>query len=203
MISGYLLLLMYSLPYMYCTVYMFSPTAALNKPGSVMITQGMGAGDDNKQTNSWILNDLGRNSLPGKRKKIAKFLMRTFTYRSTFLYGFYLGLYLIRRDKTCHSWDIEVKHQLDGCDYLTHRVGRVLSFFSRRRNWDSPNPSPAGEWAPPPFGSGGRGTLAGERGVGRLPIPTRGQTLWYSLYIRTLWSYLSLSAFCPEQTAVP
>ncbi len=27
-----------------------------------------------------------RNSLLGKRKKIAKFLMRTFTYRSTFLY---------------------------------------------------------------------------------------------------------------------
>ncbi len=26
-----------------------------------------------------------------------------------------------------------------------HRVGRVLSFFSSRRNWDSPNPSLAGE----------------------------------------------------------
>jgi hypothetical protein len=33
------------------------------------------------------LNDIGRNSLLGKRKKIAKFLMRTFTYRSTFLYA--------------------------------------------------------------------------------------------------------------------
>jgi hypothetical protein len=31
-----------------------------------------------------------------------------------------------------------------------HRVGRVLSFFSSRQNWDSPNPSPAGECAPPP-----------------------------------------------------
>ncbi len=40
----------------------------------------------NKQTNIWILNDIGRNSLLGKRKKIAKFLMRTLTYRSTFLY---------------------------------------------------------------------------------------------------------------------
>ncbi len=29
-----------------------------------------------------------------------------------------------------------------------HRVGRVLSFFSCRRNWDSPNPSPAGEYFP-------------------------------------------------------
>jgi hypothetical protein len=57
--------------------------------------------------------------------------------------------------------------------------------FSSRRNWDPPNTSPAGECAPPR--SGGRGTLAGERGVGRVPIPTRGHTLWYSLYIRTLW----------------
>ncbi len=47
-----------------------------------------------------------------------------------------------------------------------HRVGRVLSFFSSRRNWDSRNPSPAGECAPPPpFGSGGRAqSLARERG---------------------------------------
>ncbi len=36
---------------------------------------------------------------------------------------------------------------------------------------DSPTPSPAGECASP--GSGGRGTLAGERGVVRVPIPTR------------------------------
>jgi hypothetical protein len=43
-----------------------------------------------------------------------------------------------------------------------HRVGRMLCFFSSCRNWDPPNPSPAG----------GRGTLAGEKGVGRVPIPT-------------------------------
>ncbi len=35
--------------------------------------------------------------------------------------------------------------------YLLHRVGRVLSFFSSRRNWDSPTPSPAGEWGLPRF----------------------------------------------------
>jgi hypothetical protein len=46
---------------------------------------------------------------------------------------------------------------------------------------------------PPPPGSGGRGTLAGERGVGREPIPTMGHTLWYSLYIRTLWALLLLA----------
>ncbi len=34
-----------------------------------------------------ILNYIGRNSLLGNRKKIAKFVMRTFTCRSTFLYA--------------------------------------------------------------------------------------------------------------------
>jgi hypothetical protein len=57
---------------------------------------------------------------------------------------------------------------------------RVLSFFSCRRNWDSPNPSPASEFIPPPFGTGGRGTLAGG---GRVPIPTRGHTLWHCIFV--------------------
>jgi hypothetical protein len=34
------------------------------------------------------LNDIGRNSSLGNSKKIAKFLMRTFACRSTFLYVF-------------------------------------------------------------------------------------------------------------------
>ncbi len=42
-------------------------------------------------------------------------------------------------------------------DTFSHRVGRVLSLFSSRRNWDSPNPSPAGECAPLPPGSRGVG----------------------------------------------
>ncbi len=41
----------------------------------------------NKPTNSRILNGVDRNSLQGNRKKIAKFLMRTFACRSTFLYA--------------------------------------------------------------------------------------------------------------------
>ncbi len=40
-----------------------------------------------KVSNSWILNNIGRNFLLGSRKKIAKCLMMTFTCRSTFLYG--------------------------------------------------------------------------------------------------------------------
>ncbi len=63
-----------------------------------------------------------------------------------------------------------------------HRVDRVVSFFSSRRNWDSPNPSPAGECAPPPPppGSGGRSWESPNSDEGTY-------TLWYSLYIRTLW----------------
>ncbi len=65
----------------------------------------------------------------------------------------------------------------------------MLGFFSSRPNWDSPTPLPAGVCAPPPFGSrgGGGGThsLAGEGKGG--PNSTRGQTLWYSRYICTLW----------------
>jgi hypothetical protein len=57
----------------------------------------------------------------------------------------------------------------------------VLSLFSSRRNWDSPNPTPAGAGGPPP---GGGGTLAGVRGVGRVQILTRGHTLG------TLYKYI-------------
>ena len=37
--------------------------------------------------NCWIFSDIEKNCLLGNRKKIAKFLMRTFTCHSTFLYG--------------------------------------------------------------------------------------------------------------------
>ncbi len=40
-----------------------------------------------KVSHGWIWNDIGRNCLLGNRKKIAKFLIGTFTWHSTFLYG--------------------------------------------------------------------------------------------------------------------
>jgi hypothetical protein len=43
-------------------------------------------------TNSRIFSDIVRNCLLGNRKKIAKFLMKTFTYRSIFLYGWFSPL---------------------------------------------------------------------------------------------------------------
>ncbi len=48
--------------------------------------------------------------------------------------------------------------------WANHRVDRVLSFFSSRRNWDSPTPSTSGECDPPPLvRGGGTHSLAGER----------------------------------------
>jgi len=70
-----------------------------------------------------------------------------------------------------------------------HRVGRMLSFFSSRRNWDCPNPSPAGECASPPLAPVTRGaapSLARE-GSGESQFQ-RGDihSAWYSLYICNL-----------------
>ncbi len=46
--------------------------------------------------------------------------------------------------------------------------------YAPRRNGDSPHPPTRRLVCPLPAVSGGRGTLAGEKGVGRVPIPTRG-----------------------------
>ncbi len=45
---------------------------------------------------------------------------------------------------------------------------------------------------PPPVQGGGRGTgtHAGERGVGRVPVTTRGHTLSYSIFQKMMWNYL-------------
>ncbi len=83
---------------------------------------------------------------------------------------------------------------------IAHREAhRVLSFFSSRQNWDSPNPSHAGECAPLLVPGGGAHLLARERG-GRVPVPTCG-TL-YTVYVlcgEACW--LTDAAFSPSITA--
>ncbi len=49
---------------------------------------------------------------------------------------------------------------------VSHRVDRLLSFFSSRRNWDSPTLLAAGEYAPHPLVRGGGHTRLRERGLG-------------------------------------
>jgi hypothetical protein len=66
---------------------------------------------------------------------------------------------------------------------IDHRVGRLLSFFPVVGIGTPPTPHPQASVPPPPFGSGGRGKLAGEKRSRRVPIPMRGHTLWYSVYM--------------------
>jgi hypothetical protein len=70
-----------------------------------------------------------------------------------------------------------------------HKVGRLLSFFSSRRNWD-PH-SPAGECAPP-FGSGGGAHSLAREGVGeslfrRGDIHTYTVALHKYMYFVVVW----------------
>ncbi len=69
--------------------------------------------------------------------------------------------------------------------------------YAPRRNWNSPQPPPRRLVCPPPPVSGGRGTLAGEKGVGRVPIPTRGihcGTLY--MYVLCEGSQISIDTIC-------
>jgi hypothetical protein len=88
------LLILYSLPYMFTlyNVHVLTPTCTVQYVISCAVNIRLQLYTcfltmRSKHASSEILNDIGRNSLLGKRKKIAKFLERTFTCRSTFLYG--------------------------------------------------------------------------------------------------------------------
>ncbi len=61
---------------------------------------------------------------------------------------------------------------------------RILTFSNLSRIGTPPTPRPQSSVPPPPFGSWGRGTLAGESG--RVPIPTRGHLciLWSEQFKR-------------------
>jgi hypothetical protein len=68
-------------------------------------------------------------------------------------------------------------------DALTHKVDWVPSFFFSRPKWDHPTPLTRRRvCVSPSFGSGGYTLAGGREDGGGVPIPTRGQTLWYSRY---------------------
>ncbi len=74
--------------------------------------------------------------------------------------------------------------------YLSAQSRQIAKFFSPVVGIGTPpTPHPQASVPPPRFGSGGRGTLAGERGVGRVPIPTRGH-----MYTVVLCAFLPASA---------
>jgi hypothetical protein len=83
-----------------------------------------------------------------------------------------------------------------------HRVGRVLGFISSLPNWDSPTPSPSGECAPPPFGSGGGAHLLAREGVGESQF-RRGDIHCGTLYIYVLCELWARGERIPAVTLPP
>jgi hypothetical protein len=86
--------------------------------------------------------------------------------------------------------------------YIPQSRDRVLSFFSSRRNWDSPTPSPAGDCAPSPLipGGGEGHTRLRERGWGS-PNSNKGTYtvvlhLYLSLVVFSLHHRIHLHVFC-------
>jgi hypothetical protein len=66
-------------------------------------------------------------------------------------------------------------------------------------NWDSPTPSPAGECAPPPplvQGDGTQSLAVDRESWGGVPIPTRGQALWYSVTLGIYVQKLHVTVIC-------
>ncbi len=110
-----------------------------------------------------------------------------------------------RQMKQC--WILNIVHQKEKNSFLewwkwdlihlsseTYSILRPQSrqsakLFLKSSELGLPQPLTRSRVCPPPR-FWGRGTLAGKRGVGRDPILTRGHTLGYSLYIRTLWLWL-------------
>jgi hypothetical protein len=72
---------------------------------------------------------------------------------------------------------------------------KSTTVYAPRQNWDYPQPPTRRLVCPLPPVSGGRGTLAGEKVVGRVPIPTRG------IHCGTLYMYV-LCAPTPLSTSV-
>ncbi len=78
-------------------------------------------------------------------------------------------------------------------DCLRHKVRTYKEYHSVSPSSElglPPHPPPAGYSVPLPPVSGGRGTLAGEKGVGRVPIPTRG------IHCGTLYMYVLCGLRC-------
>ncbi len=76
---------------------------------------------------------------------------------------------------------------------------KSTTVYAPRRNWNSPQPPTRMLVCPFPPVSGGRGTLAGEKGVGRVPIPTRGIHCG-TLYMYVLCDPNSLPRFHQDDT---
>jgi hypothetical protein len=64
---------------------------------------------------------------------------------------------------------------------------KSTTVYAPRRNWDSPQPPARRLVCPLPSVSGGEGNTRWRKRGWESPISDEGHTLWYSLYVRTLW----------------
>ncbi len=111
-----------------------------------------------KYSNSWIWNDIGRNCLLGHRKKIDKFLMRTSTCHTTFLYNLHV---CPQPSKWCvfrFPWDSPVTFFTASLTFMRPSQGRRWSFATcncnmqiKLINWKSDNRG-LENWTRPPGG---------------------------------------------------
>ncbi len=84
-----------------------------------------------------------------------------------------------------HITYLPVRYRSRTLPGYTHRAYRVPGFPSKRPViWigSTPPPHPQSSVPPSPLGSRGRHTRMWGRGLGE-PIPTKGQTLWSSMYV--------------------
>jgi hypothetical protein len=81
----------------------------------------------------------------------------------------------------CHEKTCNIK-------WMLPQSRQSAKLFLQSLELGLPHPSPAGECAPPLVPREGHTRLR-ERGGG-VPVPRRGHSLWYSLYLRTLWILL-------------
>jgi hypothetical protein len=94
-----------------------------------------------------------------------------------------LKLFQIFSNEIKNQTHIEVDVLLKGFPTKYVHI-KSTTVYAPRRNWDSLQPPTRKLVCPLPPVSGGRGTLAGEKGVGRVPIPTRG------IHCGTLYMYV-------------
>jgi hypothetical protein len=99
---------------------------------------------------------------------------------------------------TCISKMEGIRIYVRHCTLYSTKYVHIKSttVYALRRNWDSPQPPTRRLVCPLPPVSGGRGTLAGEKGVGRVPIPTRG------IHCGTLYMYVFCAVQCREKERV-
>ncbi len=91
-------------------------------------------------------------------------------------------------DQTKRMSEPQLSWWLVGNERATHRVGRVLGFFSSRRNWDSPTPHPQASVPPTLWFRGEGHTRWWERGRESFNSNEETYTVVLYIYVCTLWS---------------